>query len=689
MIELDRRAQEILLILLQSNEPLSLESLAKQLDVNVRQVRYAVHKAERWLEDQDVSLHSGVRGKKWFELGNEERMRLVRRLVQCAGFSYVLSGKERVQYELVRLLTSEEPVLVKQLQSELTVSRTTIRRDLAEVETWLEDRELALWSRPHVGIHFEGTELAYRGAVVDLLATMIGMDQLLVIFRSRGFRTPPEGGNLLQSAVWSYIRTLNVGLAARQLVREVKRLRLADSELVDVFLYLAVATKRICSGHCALASNDQIPGLDEHWAFDVARGWCQEIAANCRVAVPDNEAAVLAARLAGAKAARFSTEVEAACEFGAHGEKIAAVVDVIVNLASWRLHPFLRIDPLLERGLTLHLAPALERLRFGLPIINPLAKEVRAMYPKVYTVAAECSESVERLAGVHLPPGEVAYLAMHLGAAVERLRARPSRRVLVVCSEGIATAWLLVSRLRSVFPFVDVVDVMSLRELHDRGIGRLWVDVIVSTVELSSTSAPVLVVSPLLGSSDVERVSRALDMEPAGEFTDMPGGAEQQGPSLGEVVKAMRLRSTATSWEDVTRQAGDLLVQQGIAQPHYTDAMIALIRRHGPYMVIAPGIALLHALPREGALRLGMALVTLRRPVPFGHTSNDPVDIVFAFACIDPHGHLRALAQMVGLLDDPTAIHALRHAREAHEVRALLQQVTLRSGPTPPAVLAM
>lgn len=680
MIEVDSRAREILLILLRSNELLSLDSLASRLHLSVRQVRYAMPKAERWLESQGVSLLSGTRGERWLKLGSHERTSLVRQLERFTGFLYILSGEERIEYELIRLLTSEEPLLVKQLQSTLSVSRTTIQRDLTEVAMWLEEHSLAFWSRPHVGIHFTGTEQAYREALVSLLITIAGTDNLLAIFRSRGFRSPPAGGTLLQSAVWSYIRTLNMGLAARQVVRETECRRLADSELIHVFLYLGIATKQICAGHCVMTSKEQTSRLHGHWAFRIARGWCEEIAATYHVIVPDDEAVILAAHLAGAKAARFSTGWESICDAEARdGEEVAAVVDIIVNVASRRLHPFLHIDPLLVRGLTLHLAPVLERLRFGRPITNPLAEEVQAMYPGIYTVAIECSESVGKITGMPLPAGEVAFLAMHLGAAVERLRARPRRRVLVVCSEGIATAWLLVSRLRSMFPFVDVVDVVSARELYHRGVGQMWIDVIVSTIELSFASAPVLVVSPLLSPSDVARVSTALGMKPAGESARIPENTDQEAPCLVHLVKAMRLRATATDWQDVTRHAGDLLVQQGIAEPRYTDAMIALIRRHGPYMVIAPGIALLHALPQEGTLRLGMALVTLRQSVPFGHASNDPVDIVFAFACLGTHKHLRALAQLVGLLDDPAAVRDLRQARKPQEVQALLQQAALFS----------
>ena len=674
MLELDKRARDLLLTLLSSDQPLSTGFLATHLGISARQVRYALRRAELWLKSEGVPLHSGPRGQMWVDLGYRQRKQLIQQLERGIGYRYVLSGEERVQYELIQILVSEQPLLIKQLEAVLGVSRTTIRRDLLEAAEWLKERGLALWTRPHVGVHYAGTELAYRRALVELLTTIVSTDKLITAFRSRGLRTPPPSGTLLRDAAWCYVCTLNLELAARQVERVFRYLQLTDSELVDLFLYLGIAARRVCDGHHVALPPEQVSRPRRRWALEIARRWWEEVATTYRVNVPEDEITVLAALVAGAKVAHLAPERERLCGSEVRNEgEITAIVNVIVDVAARRLHPFLRVDPLLVRGLTLHLTPVLERLRFGLPVTNPLAEEVRAMYPEVCEVATECSRAVERVTGVRLPADEVVFLAMHLGAAIERLRARPRRRVLVVCSEGIATAWLLVSRLRSVFPFVDVVDVMSVYELHNRGIRRLMADAIISTIDLPSASIPVLVVSPMLKPEDIARVSAALGIEPRDEQGSVSWVRDQQAVDLVDLLQAFKLKASAASWQDVTRQAGDLLVQEGIAESRYTDAMIALIRRHGPYMVIAPGIALLHALPQDGALRLGMALLTLRVPVRFGHASNDPVDLVFAFACTDTRGHLHAFAQLADVLDNPAVLQALRYARDPNEVQDLLR----------------
>lgn len=104
-------------------------------------------------------------------------------------------------------------------------------------------------------------------------------------------------------------------------------------------------------------------------------------------------------------------------------------------------------------------------------------------------------------------------------------------------------------------------------------------------------------------------------------------------------------------WEDGVRRACGLLVELGSAQESYADACVASLHANGPYIVLAKGLALAHARPDQGALGLGLSLVRLTEPTAFGHPTNDPVDLVFAFSTPDDGGHLvmlRTLATKLG-----------------------------------------
>lgn len=124
----------------------------------------------------------------------------------------------------------------------------------------------------------------------------------------------------------------------------------------------------------------------------------------------------------------------------------------------------------------------------------------------------------------------------------------------------------------------------------------------------------------------------------------------------------------AASWEEAVEQAGKLLVDTGSCEPRYVSAMAEAVRELGPYIVVAPGVAMPHARPEQGVRRPAVAVVTLERPVEFGHQANDPVDLVVAFTALDKEAHLATLRAISGLLMDQQSLARVRAATSDQEL---------------------
>jgi PTS system ascorbate-specific IIA component len=109
-------------------------------------------------------------------------------------------------------------------------------------------------------------------------------------------------------------------------------------------------------------------------------------------------------------------------------------------------------------------------------------------------------------------------------------------------------------------------------------------------------------------------------------------------------------------------------VDSGKVTLDYIQAMKRVLKEMGPYAVIAPGIVLLHARPEDGVLEPCLGLVTLSTPVEFGHSENDPVDLVFALGATDKQAHIAALQQLAMLLGDEQALSEMRSAQDAEDL---------------------
>ena len=145
-------------------------------------------------------------------------------------------------------------------------------------------------------------------------------------------------------------------------------------------------------------------------------------------------------------------------------------------------------------------------------------------------------------------------------------------------------------------------------------------------------------------------------------------------PELSQLlpIEAIRIGARATDWRGAVRLAGDALVVSHATDPAYTDEMIRAVEELGPYIVIAPGIALAHSRPSPAVRTAGVSLVTLDRPVAFGHRVNDPVRLVVGLAAPDEEGHVTALATLAEFLSDEHRREGLIGATDPAEIRRMI-----------------
>lgn len=135
---------------------------------------------------------------------------------------------------------------------------------------------------------------------------------------------------------------------------------------------------------------------------------------------------------------------------------------------------------------------------------------------------------------------------------------------------------------------------------------------------------------------------------------------------------AISIVDRVSDWREATGHSGACLVAAGATTDKYTDAMIAAIEEFGPYMVIAPGLAVVHARPSEAVLKTGMALALIREPVAFGSQRNDPVHAVFALAAMDHDRHLELLAEFMAVASRDGFVNSLLTCDAESQIRALL-----------------
>ncbi|RJQ05976.1 MAG: transcription antiterminator [Bacillota bacterium] len=517
---LGTRSKHLLLTLLQKDGPVVIATLARQFGVSPRSIRYDLDEIEEWLGAGPVKLRRRPRVGIWVEGAPEDFVSTRETLGMVEDYRPILSPEQRRNIIVARLLQRDEPVTSHALADELDVSRTTVFADLDNVQEWLGRRGLTLVRRSNYGLRVVGEESAWRQAVSDVLnefAESGELGQLLMqvgVWEGAGAEDSPS--LRAHPHLLALMGDVDLGKveAIVRWAESASGVEFTTGSYSSLVFHIAIAVERLNHGKQVELTRDRLAALQSHPEYRLAQQVAVRIADAFDVKVPPSEVGNLCLHFIGARV-RGLAPVEAAESpemFPRFDVEASAVARELLRQAETHLgFPLLTVEGLHE-GLALHLRPSLGRLRFGLPVTNPLLDEVRASYPRIYAAGEKVAASVEPIVGLRFPPEEIGHITMHLAAAILRRRqvTAGKRRVVVASTGDVGTDRMLGARLANEFLEIDVIATSSVHGIRST-LKRVTPDFIVSTSDMPGIGVDVIVVAPLLTDEDVVRVRSYLD----------------------------------------------------------------------------------------------------------------------------------------------------------------------------------
>lgn len=136
-----------------------------------------------------------------------------------------------------------------------------------------------------------------------------------------------------------------------------------------------------------------------------------------------------------------------------------------------------------------------------------------------------------------------------------------------------------------------------------------------------------------------------------------------------EILSADKIQilDKVETWEQAITIAANPLLTQDYFESSYVTAMIDSVKELGPYIVIAPEIAIAHARPNDDVKHIGLSLLKLNQHINFseeGHFAS----LIFVLSAIDNDGHLAILRSLATKLGDQDIVNKLLAAQEINEI---------------------
>ncbi|MEK3994042.1 PTS sugar transporter subunit IIA [Psychrobacillus sp. FSL K6-2365] len=133
--------------------------------------------------------------------------------------------------------------------------------------------------------------------------------------------------------------------------------------------------------------------------------------------------------------------------------------------------------------------------------------------------------------------------------------------------------------------------------------------------------------------------------------------------------KGILLDVTAKDWQVAIRICGEILVKTGKVEVTYVDAMINNIQELGPYILIAPGVAMPHARPEDGVIQEGISIVVLKEEVAFA--PGREFKVLIGLAALNSESHIYILQKIAEVISEADTLERLKNATENDEILQL------------------
>ncbi|MFB4162227.1 transcription antiterminator [Alteribacillus sp. JSM 102045] len=593
------RLKEIIKELLTFDGPVTSEYISNFLGVTSRTIRNDITVLNQELKKIGVQIDA-QRGVGYFlhPTPDREIKELVEELFQLnetKDNKLPVLPEDRVFYILKRIIMADDFLTIEQLANELFVSKSTVDNDLKQVEKLLNKFDVTIFKKPNYGIKLAGNEMNIRFCLSAYLSD---------------FKTDKLDENE------SVVEGIDIELIKAITKKHIKQLpfQIAEMPFNNLIMHIAIGIQRIKKGKSIDVEAIEIAPLENKKEYFVASHIVTSLEEVFFIKIPKEEIAYITIHLLGAK--QFQDGKLSQEEFmewiGKSNYQL--VIDILDEIK--RAYRIDLGDDELFFGLGLHLKSALNRMKYNMNLKNPMLQDIKNSYPFSFELAIAASNVIQSKQEVVINEEEIGYIAVHLAAAIERIKnkkKREIRRVAIVCSSGIGTAKLLAASIESEFPGLTIVGTYpaySLKDIKEEG-----TDLILSTVPINKEcTIPILQINALLTAEDINKVKNYISSKYLNE--DKEKSFERMQNLFSEDLFFTEIDKTDPI--EIIKSMSHALNVKGYVNDDYVNSVLE--REDISPTSIGNLVAIPHPL-KPNALDSCIAIGILKKPVKWGeHT---------------------------------------------------------------------
>lgn len=493
----NKRIIRLLELFIKNNNIMTSEYIASNIGVTSRTIRKDIKELNSIIKEYNAEIIS-EKGKGYLFRCDDLEILKDSLEINCQS-DYLTSiiptePDDRVYYIFSKLLKNtlvkSENIDFDSLADELFISTSTLKKDLKIINDQISKFNLKLRITQKNGIYIIGEEKNIRYCISEFMFKEISID-------------------VMESKFYSDIFSKDEVEKIKEILLDVivnNNIRLTDVAFRNVLCHILIMLKR----HNQKRKNyfdeeEENTLINNSKEFNCAKEIIRRIETNFGIDLED-EVYYLAQHIISSNKFIID-ETEDTSQYK------EATRYLLIKIKEESGVDFLDDKELLT-SLAVHLKVAVMRLRLNMNIRNEFVEYMKSAYPFAFEIAILAGKYIEEMYDIKTKESEIGFLAMHFGAALVRKGIDnnvKSKKVVIVCPTGTATALLLKERIKKKFKDkINVVKICASYELNQRIIDES--DFILTTIPINHfNSDKIKEINLFLTNEDISNIQSMID----------------------------------------------------------------------------------------------------------------------------------------------------------------------------------
>lgn len=656
MVKLEKSQKEFLMLLLENENPQSIQSIQDQLDISRRTVYYIVNKINDIFYELRMEPINNKRGHGYYLTADQKKV--VDSILHSDRTLQSLSPDERVHYLICWMMYPKTNIHIENIMELFDISRNSVFNDLKDLKSEIEKYDVSLYFDIKNGYMINGQVFSKRALLLYYLKILLKK----IHYKSIEFLDVSEVETF-------YSRLQQISLKMHNEYDDYNLLAIAC--LLNIVHYVDEKFDFSILELRDLEKTEELHMIDKYF---------QDLNVHERL--------YLTIHLLGSKAGSVIRLDDSQRDI-----QLFELALYLVDLFERQTSCDISEKNELVNSLYMHFKLSMYYYQLSIQISNTLLEDVKENYGNLYQMIKNLCESVDDEFPFILTDSEISYITMHFGGHLKQVQGKfyALIRVLIVCPSGISTSTLLKREVEDLYANVTVIAATAAENIAQY---KENIDFIVSTIDLD-TDIPWIKVNAILTKDDKSKIASmmSLNMQTyklnkdnfSGLFSIIQKYVDptqmknlkkdvydyfREGNLIVDVVEEKQLRlkdimyrdhliriDKDIMWDEAIRLASVPLLKTNIITENYINEMIGLVRDYGPYIVIKNRIAIAHAKTEAGANALGTALLINKKNIQFEDDLN--IHYLFVISSSNPKEHLQILKDISMLASDDIDLNAL------------------------------